>query len=62
MKWYEKYPKEFREVLSKVFQSNFFDDYNDKQYILTDNDISISIEVFENSLSIIELEGDKSFP
>ncbi|PTY39679.1 hypothetical protein [Brachyspira hampsonii] len=62
MKWYEKYPEEFREVLSKVFHHNFFDDYNDKQYILIDHDISVTIEVFENSLSIIELEGDRSFP
>ena len=61
IKWYEKYPEEFREVLSKVFRNNFFDDYNDKQYILTDHGISVTIEVFEHSLSIIELEGDKSF-
>lgn len=61
MKWYEKYPEEFREVLSKVFRNNFFDDYNDKQYILTDHGVSVTIEVLENSLSIIELEGDKSF-
>ena len=62
MKWYEEYPEEFREVLSKIFLNNFFDDYNNKQYILTDHGISVTIEVFENSLSIIELEGDKSFP
>ena len=62
MQWYEKYPEVFREVLGKVFRYHFFDDYNDKQYILTDHDISITVEVFENSLSIIELEGDKSFP
>lgn len=62
MKWYEKYPEVFREVLSKIFLHNFFDDYNNKQYILTDNDISITVEVLEHSLSIIGLEGDKSFP
>ena len=62
MKWYEKYPEEFRDILAKVFKNNFFDDYNDKQYILSDNSISITIEVFENSLSIIELEGSQSFP
>ena len=62
MQWYEKYPEVFREVLSKIFLHNFFDDYNNKQYILTDNDISITVEVLEHSLSIIGLEGDKSFP
>ncbi|CCG57458.1 hypothetical protein WESB_1993 [Brachyspira pilosicoli WesB] len=62
MKWYEKYPEEFREVLKKIFLHNFFDDYNDKQYILTDHGISVTIEVFENSLLIKELEGNTSFP
>lgn len=62
MKWYEKYPQEFREVLCKVFRDNFFDYYNDKEYILTDHNISVTIEVLENSLSIIELEGNQSFP
>ena len=62
MKWYEKYPEEFREVLKKIFLNNFFDDYNDKEYILTDHDISVTIEVFENSLLIKELEGNASFP
>lgn len=62
MKWYEKYPKEFREVLSKVFLHNFFDNYNDRKYMLTDNNVSITIEVLENSLLIKTLEGDKSFP
>lgn len=62
MKWYENYPEVFREVLKKIFLNNFFDDYNEKEYILTDHDISVTIEVFENSLSIIELEGNQSFP
>lgn len=62
MKWYENYPEVFREVLSKIFLHNFFDDYNDKQYILTDHGISVTIEVFENSLLIKELEGNTSFP
>lgn len=62
MKWYEKYPEEFREVLSKIFLHNFFDDYNNKQYILSDNNISITVEVLEHSLSIKTLEGNNSFP
>lgn len=62
MKWYEKYPEEFREILRKIFVHNFFDDYNDREYTLTDKDISVTVEVFENSLSIIRLEGNNSFP
>lgn len=57
-----KISRRVQRSFKKIFLNNFFDDYNDKEYILTDHDISVTIEVFENSLLIKELEGNASFP
>lgn len=62
MKWYEKYPEVFREVLSKVFCEDFFYKYDNDKYSLTDKNVSIDVEVFNNSLAIKTLEGNKLFP
>lgn len=62
MKWYEKYPEVFREVLSKVFCEDFFYKYDNDKYSLADKNVSIDVEVFNNSLAIKTLEGNKLFP
>ncbi|CRF31728.1 MULTISPECIES: hypothetical protein [Brachyspira] len=62
MKWYENYPEVFREVLSKVFDKNFFYDYDNDKYFLEDKNVSVNVEVFNNSLAIKTLEGNKLFP
>ena len=62
MQWYEKYPEVFREVLGKVFDKNFFYEYDDDKYLLEDKNVSINIEVFNRSLAIKTLEGNKLFP
>ncbi|MDO7019802.1 hypothetical protein [Brachyspira innocens] len=62
MKWYEKYPEVFREVLSKVFDEKFFYEYDNNKYFLEDKNVSVNIEVFNKSLAIKTLEGNKLFP
>ncbi|WP_240516626.1 hypothetical protein [Brachyspira sp. G79] len=62
IKWYEKYPEVFREVLSKVFDEKFFYEYDNNKYFLEDKNVSVNIEVFNKSLAIKTLEGNKLFP
>lgn len=62
MSWYDAYPDIFKEVLSKIFLNDFFDEYDKEKYTISNSGISINIEVLESSLCIQKIEGSNFFP